>query len=154
MGGIDNGRHLIEAFLEMMAVERGAATNTCQAYGRDLEDFAEFLAGRGMAADQADLTALRDYVGDMARRGLAPRTAARHLSTLRQFHQFLFAERLRGDDPTTSLDNPRLGQPLPKYLAENEVAELIAAAGRLDGVAGRRASALLEILYAAGLRVS
>ncbi len=152
--GNTGGRHRIEAFIEMMTVERGAAANTCEAYGRDLDDFAEFMAGCGLAADQADLAALRDYVGDMARRGLASRTAARRLSTLRQFHQFLFAEGMRSDDPTVTLDSPRLGRPLPKYLSEDEVARLIAATETMDGVAARRACALVETLYAAGLRVS
>ncbi len=153
MGSNDGGRH-VEAFLEMMAAERGAAANTLDAYRRDLADFAGFLAGRGRTADQADLVSLRDYIGRMTAQGLAARTAARRLSTLRQFHQFLFAEGRRADDPTQALDAPRLGRPLPKYLSEAEVGALIAAARARPGVAGRRLAALIELLYATGLRVS
>jgi integrase/recombinase XerD len=145
---------LSESFLEMMAAERGAATNTLDAYRRDLEDLAAFLAARGLTVDQAATTDLRDYLGRLNNRGLAARTAARRLSAIRQFHRFLFAEGMRRDDPCVALDSPRLGRPLPKYLSEDEVDALIGAAGRLEGVAGRRARAMLELLYAAGLRVS
>jgi integrase/recombinase XerD len=147
------GRH-IEAFLEMMAAERGAAHNTLDAYRRDLADFAGFLARHKRAPHEADLALLRGYLGQLAARRLAPRTAARRLSTLRQFHQFLFAEEIRRDDPSQLLDSPRLGRPLPKYLSEAEVTALIDAARRQGGVAGRRAWALVELLYASGLRVS
>ena len=147
------GRHA-EAFLEMMTAERAAALNTQDAYRRDLDAFAGFLAGRGKAGHQADGNDLRAFLGHMARQGLAARTAARRLSCLRQFHKFLFAEGIRADDPTQTLDSPRLGRPLPKYLDEGAVGALLAAAGRRDDVAGRRTTALVELLYAAGLRVS
>ena len=148
------GSKHVESFLEMMAAERGAAANTLDAYGRDLDDFGAFLGTRGLSAHEADVAALKDYVGLLFRRGLAPRTAARRLSTLRQFHRFLFAEGVRSDDPSQVIDSPRLGRPLPKYLSEAEVDALIAAARERNGVAGRRAWALVELLYAAGLRVS
>ena len=138
----------------MMVAERGAAPNTFAAYGRDLEDFAAFLAGRGTAVHQADEALLRDYLGTLKRRGLAARSAARRLSALRQFHQFLYAEGVRGDDPTRLLDSPRLGRPLPRVLSEDEVGALIEAARTTEGAAGRRALALLELLYGGGLRVS
>ncbi|HLN25770.1 MAG TPA: site-specific tyrosine recombinase XerD [Patescibacteria group bacterium] len=144
----------VESFLEMLAAERGAAANTLDAYRRDLDDFAGFLAGLGVSVHQAGVPALRGYLGDLKRRGMAPRTAARRLSALRQFHKFLFAEDIRDDDPTQVLDSPRLGQPLPKYLSEADVERLIEAARAKEGVAGLRALALLELLYAAGLRVS
>lgn len=138
----------------MMAAERGASWNTLAAYRRDLDDLGEFLAARGGVAHEATTADLRDYLGVLKKRALAPRTAARRLSALRQFYRFLFAEGVRGDEPTSALDSPRLGRPLPKYLAEHEVSALLAAARRRDGVAGLRALALLELLYAAGLRVS
>ncbi len=144
-------RH-VEAFLEMMSAERGASGNTLDGYRRDLEDFAGYLADKD--PHQADAADLRGYLADLRRRGLAPRTAARRLSCLRQFHKFLFAEGVRADDPTLILDSPRLGRPLPKYLTEVEVLTLIEAARRLEGARGLRALALLELLYAAGLRVS
>lgn len=148
-----SNRH-IDSFLEMMAAERGAAVNTIAAYRRDLDDFSVFLAASGKQAHAADLADLRAYLGDLVRRGMTPRTAARRLSALRQFHKFLFAEGRRADEPVQSLDSPRLGRPLPKYLGEEEVSALIAAARDKQGVAGLRARALLELLYGAGLRVS
>ena len=151
--GSDAARH-VEAFLEMMAAERAAAANTLDAYRRDLDDFGDFLMSYGVSEHQADSAMLRDYIGQMKMRGLAARTAARRLSTLRQFHQFLFAEGVRGDDPSQVIDAPRLGQPLPKYLSEAEVDALIETARRKEDVTGRRAQALVELLYATGLRVS
>jgi integrase/recombinase XerD len=140
-----------EAFLEMMAAERGAAAHTLDAYRRDLEDFSDFL---GLAPERADSADLRRYLGDMAARRLAPRTAARRLSALRQFFHFLALEGHRPDDPSLGIDGPRLGRPLPKFLSEPNMALLLEAARRGKGVAGRRAEALVELLYASGLRVS
>ena len=147
------GRHA-EAFLEMLAAERGAAANTLDAYGRDLEDCADFLSRRGVALDQAGTAALRAYLTHQADIGMAPRTQARRLSCLRQFFGFLFAEGVRPDDPTASLDAPRLGRPLPKYLSEDEVARLLDAARALPPPDGVLLTALLELLYATGMRVS
>ncbi|MDJ0936785.1 MAG: tyrosine recombinase, partial [Kiloniellales bacterium] len=141
----------VEAFLEMLVAERDARPNTLAAYLRDLSDFAEFLGGAVAAASSADL---RAYMASLSRRGLSPRTAARRLSTLRQFHKFLYAEGLRGDDPAAALDSPRQGRRLPKVLSEAEVDGLLAAARRREGPEGRRLLALLELLYASGLRVS
>jgi len=144
----------IEAFLEMMAAERGASKHTLDAYFRDLEDFSGFLLSRGLPIEQADTESLRDFLSDMADRGLAPRTAARRLSALRQFFHFLMAEGRRKDDPAHGLDSPRLGRPLPKYLGESAIEKLLAAARAAEGVRGRRDEAILELLYATGLRVS
>jgi len=146
--------HHVESFLEMLVAERGAAANTREAYGRDLTDFAGFLARRGRAVHQADAADLRAYLGQLNDAGMAPRTAARRLSTLRQFHRFLFGEGLRADDPTAGLDSPRQGRALPKVLSETEVEALLAAARARPGAAGTRLVALLELLYATGLRVS
>src|SRR5689334_16867142 len=90
--------HRLDTFLEMMAAERGAARNTLSAYENDLGDLASFLATRGVALEAADTPALRDYVARLDAAGLAPRTAARRLSTMRQFYKFLYGEGVRGDD--------------------------------------------------------
>ena len=140
-----------EAFLEMLAAERGAARNTLAAYRADLEDFAAFAGGRPAEADAARLHA---YLAGLARAGLSPRTAARRLSALRQFHRFLLREGVRPDDPTATLESPKLGKPLPKYLTEAEVDALLAAATGRAGVSGAVALAALELLYASGMRVS
>jgi integrase/recombinase XerD len=146
-------RH-IEAFLEMLAAERNASRHTLRAYNRDIEDFSEFLAGRGLNAATADTESVRAYLASMARRGLTPRTSARRLSALRQFHRFLIAENIRSDDPLSAIDGPRLGRPLPKTLSEEEMQALIAAASALPDIERVRMITILEVLYAAGLRVS
>lgn len=143
-----------EAFLEMLAAERGAARNTLAAYTLDLEDFARFAASRGQSLAGADAVALQAYMASLPAQGLAARTAARRLSALRQFHRFLLREGVRDDDPTALLDTPRLPQTLPKYLSEAEVDALLEAAAVRPGRTGLVARAALEILYASGLRIS
>lgn len=144
----------IEAFLEMLSAERGAAANTLAAYRRDLGRFAAFLAERGEALREADAEAIRAYLSSLARQGLGASTSARRLSALRQFYRFLLAEGVRGDDPSAVIDSPRLPRPLPKVLSEAEVEALLAEARRVGGPGGARLVALLEVLYATGLRVS
>jgi integrase/recombinase XerD len=146
-------RH-VEAFLEMLAAERGAARNTLLAYRADLDDFAAFAAARGAAPAASDAAVLQAYMASLQRVGLAARTASRRLSALRQFHRFLLREGVRADDPTALLDAPKLPRTLPKYLSELEVEALLEAANRMPGVRGAAARAALEILYATGLRVS
>lgn len=143
-----------EAFLEMMAAERGAADNTLAAYRRDLADAAAFIRRRGAALGDAGTDQLRAYLKHLAGQGLTARTQARRLSALRQFYRFRLGEGRRGDDPTAALDSPRLGRPLPKPLAEDQVTALIAAAQAMAGPEGLRLTAALELLYATGMRVS
>jgi len=138
----------------MLVAERGAARNTVESYGRDLADFAAFAARRGRAPEDADETVLRNYLAGLSGAGLAARTSARRLSALRQFFSFLFAEKVRGDDPSSGIDSPRQGQTLPKFLSEEEVEILLDAARSRAGPEGLRLTALLEVLYATGLRVS
>lgn len=138
----------------MLAAERGAAVNTLDAYHRDLDDLAEFLTLRGTDALGADTRAIRGWMARQAALGMAARTQARRLSCIRQFYLFLFAEGLRPDDPTANVDFPRLGRPLPKCLTEAEVITLLDAARALGGEDGILMTALLETLYATGLRVS
>ncbi|WP_299441181.1 tyrosine recombinase [uncultured Rhodospira sp.] len=144
-------RH-VETFLEMMAVDRGASPHTLDAYRRDLALLGDFLGGT--AIDRASTDDLRAFLQDQAARGMAPRTAARRRAALRQFYAFLAAEGRRPDDPADILDAPRLDRPLPKMLDEAEVDRLLDAARAWAGPRGLRASALLELVYAAGLRVS
>jgi integrase/recombinase XerD len=146
-------RH-VEAFLEMLAAERGAARLTIAAYRNDLDHFARFLAAPGTAIEAAGSETLRRYLAQLARAGMAPRTAARRLSALRQFFRFLVAEGVRADDPSASLDAPRLGRPLPKLLGEDEMTALIAAARRIEGPEGARLLSIVELLYATGMRIS
>src|ERR1700716_589674 len=123
----------LEAFLEMLAAERGAARLTIAAYRNDLADLAGFLMSRGQSLETADAAALHEYLAAAGSRRLAPRTLARRLSAMRQFYRFQLSEAARADDPTAQLDAPRLGRPLPKILAEKEVEQLIAAGCNLRG---------------------
>ncbi len=150
----------IEAFLEMMSAERGASDNTLSSYRRDLEDAAEHVAGNLASAAAGDI---RAYLADVAARGFAATSQARKLSALRQFFKFLYTEGLRTDDPTGTLDSPRKERSLPKIMSEAETGRLLdraaqEAAGATLGDAARLAAlrmhALVEVLYATGLRVS
>ena len=145
---------LIDLFLDMMAAERGASKNTLDAYRRDLEDVAMRLSARGKRLIEAQTADLEACLAGMAREGLAPSTSARRLSATRRFYRFLLAEGRRADDPARTMSGPKQGRPLPKVLSEADVDALFAAAEKLDGLKGLRARALLEILYAGGLRVS
>jgi integrase/recombinase XerD len=144
----------VEAFLEMLAAERGAARNTLDAYRRDLDLFGDFQARRGGAVETATSDDLRAYLRKLSAAEFAPRTVARRLSALRQFFGFLLAEGLRPDDPSAAIESPRQGRVLPKVLSEAEVDDLLRAAKGVEGAEGRRLVALLELLYATGLRVS
>jgi len=150
----------IDAFLEMMSAERGAAENTLQSYRRDLDDAAEQVGGRLSEASTEDL---RAYLNNIADRDFAASSQARKLSTLRQFFKFLYAEGLRQDDPTGKLDSPRRDRALPKTMSEAETGRLLdrAALEAEDSsatdnarFAAVRMQALVEVLYATGLRVS
>jgi integrase/recombinase XerD len=144
----------IEPFMEMLFAERGASANTAMAYRRDLRHFEAYLGARDGRLETCDDQDLRGYMGAMALEGMAPRTAARRLSALRQFFRFLYAEGLRDDDPSSAVDAPRQGRSLPKILSEAEVDVLLAGARAWRGPGGRRLVCLLEIAYATGLRVS
>jgi integrase/recombinase XerD len=141
----------IEAFLEMMAVERDASPHTLSAYARDLNDAEDGASGGLMAADE---TAIEGWFADLSRRGLSPATQARRRSAVRQFYRFALAEGWRADDPSRRLDAPKQGRPLPKTLSRDEIERLIAAASAREGAAGVRLICLMELAYASGLRVS
>lgn len=157
--------HLGESFLEMMSAERGASENTLAAYRRDLQRYLRFLAGRGSHAVIAGAEDLGTFAESLSDGGLAPASQARILSCVRQFHRFLYSEGLRGDDPSASLAAPRRSRPLPRILSVAETGRLVSQAeneanavpdGKGSG-AHRRAArmhALIECLYATGMRVS
>src|SRR5262245_36432936 len=105
----DLGRAHMEAFLEMMSAERGAAANTLQSYERDLEDLHSFLNGRNVRLTEAGSADLGAYLSALSQQGFKASSQARRLSAMRQFYKFLYAEGLRGDDPTGILDAPKKG---------------------------------------------
>ena len=142
-----------EVFHEMLTAERNASANTIDAYRRDLQDAADAMRTKGDLAD-ASVETLRGYLESLSRQKLAPATAARRLSALRQYFKFLVNEGLRKDDPTAALDAPKRGRPLPKILSEGEVATMIDGIAQEDKAAALRLGALMELIYATGLRVS
>ena len=151
----------LRQFLDMLAAERRATENTLQAYRRDLDDFAAFLARSDRHftnASPADVVAYMRGLGDA---GLAPASRARRLSAVRQLYKFLLSEGVVTEDPTYGYAGPRKGRSLPKTLSVAEVDRLIETArARIEGANGRdrvralRLYALLEMLYATGMRVS
>ena len=120
---------LIALYLDMLAAERGAGTNTLAAYGRDLADFAAYLAAAGRSVAKATTDDLRAYLGELARRGMRPTTVARRLSAIRQLYRFLYAEGQRKDDPAAVLEGPKRARALPKTLTLAEVDRLLRVAG-------------------------
>jgi integrase/recombinase XerD len=158
----DDGSSELGLFLDMLMAERGAAEKTIEAYGRDLSEFLAFAAAKGRTALDAPADTIRDFLAQLSRKGLAATSRARKLSAIRQFFRFLLGEGLRSDDPTSAIDSPKLGRPLPKLLSFDEVERLLGTAAEgvaqaEEGSAKRRAlrvNALLETLYATGLRVS
>jgi integrase/recombinase XerD len=150
----DAGFHHLEAFLEMMSAERGAAAHTLEAYRRDLGDFAAFLRKRGRGLPAATTEDVRRYVAGLSEAGLKASTQARRLSSLRQFHRFLQDEGVRGDDPSAAVEAPKRTRPLPKIVGEQQMAKLIAAVSTLTGPEGGRLACIVELLYASGLRIS
>jgi integrase/recombinase XerD len=146
----------ISTFLDARAADLGAARNTQLAYGRDLVDFADWLAGRGLGLATADRAAVEDYLVHCDVQGLSKATRARRLSSIRQLYRFAFEEGWRGDNPAQRLTGPGKAQSLPKTLSEGEVTQLMDAARvRARNTADQlRDTALFELLYATGLRVS
>jgi integrase/recombinase XerD len=141
----------VEAFLEMMAVERDASPHTLAAYARDLADAEAGLPQGLMGADEA---AVEAWFAGLSMRGLSAATAARRRSAVRQFYRFCLGEGWRSDDPSRRLEGPKQGRSLPKTLSRDEVERLLTAAAARDGAAGLRLITLVELAYASGLRVS
>ena len=149
-----SGADWLDAFLEMMSVERAAARNTLVAYGKDLVDAQGWLAGRGRDLATASDADIEAYFTSLGARGLAPSTAGRRRAALRQFYRFVLGEGWRPDDPSRRVDAPRQGRPLPKVLSREDVVRLIEAAAARDGAQGLRLACMVELIYASGLRVS
>jgi integrase/recombinase XerD len=153
----------IEAFLEMIAAERGAFKNTQDAYARDLADYAAALARAGKSLEDATTGDIRTYLSLLAKRGIKPASSARKLSSIRQFHRFLVADGRRADDPSLIIEAPRAGRGLPKILSIAEVDHLLKiskegldddARPGAERLRALRMACLIELLYATGLRVS
>lgn len=144
----------LNQYYQHLTAERGLAALTVSAYAGDLQDFWQFAEARGLAAWAAvSLHDLQDYLAALEGRGLSARSRARKLSALRQFFRFLQREEKLKANPVELLDSPRLPRRLPKVLGEDEVAALLNGPDPATPL-GQRDAALLELLYATGLRVS
>jgi len=150
----DTDAALIERCADRLWMDRGLSANTLNAYQSDLRQTARWLYEHHdhglLEAGRADLLA---YLAEVAASGAKPRTSARRLSTLRQFYQLALREGWVASDPSSQIDAPKLGRPLPKSLTEAEVVALLQAPD-LNTAEGERDRAMLELLYATGLRVS
>jgi len=149
-----SGAGWVEAFLEMMAVERASAKNTLTAYGKDLSDAQAFLGARKNSLAAASAEDVEAYFNALSDRGLSPATAARRRAAVRQFYRFVLGEGWRSDDPSRRVEAPKKGRPLPKVLSREEVDRIIAAAAARDGAQGMRLGCMVELAYASGLRIS
>lgn len=145
---------MIALFLDMLSVERGASQHTIDAYRRDLERYQADLKSRGCDALTAQIDDVRAFLRAMSDEGLSASTVTRRLSAVRQYHRFLFLDGMRSDDPTIQIDSPRKAKSLPKHLEEEDVTALLDAAEKHQGSEGVRLRALLELLYATGLRTT
>ena len=146
-------RQDIERFLDKLWMERGLSENTLAAYRNDLNGFALWLTGRQHSLSAARRQDLLDYLAERVGAGVRPRTTARLLSSLRRFYRHLIREGRLTDDPSARIDTPRIGRPLPDSLSETEVEVLLTAPDAGEPL-GLRDRAMLELLYACGLRVS
>ncbi|MBI4461668.1 MAG: site-specific tyrosine recombinase XerD [Acidobacteria bacterium] len=140
-------------FVNYIRAERGLADNTVQAYRRDLERFGRYCQGRKLHLTRVARAHIVDFLGALYKQGLDARSVARQLVSLRSFYRFLLQEEVLAADPTAHLESPRLWKRLPGYLTLEEVERLLAQPDRRTP-AGLRDAAMLELLYATGVRVS
>jgi len=144
---------LIERFLDALWLERGLSDNTLSAYRRDLQALVRWLSTKQTDLLTADRAELLGYMRFRSEKGSKVRTSARILSSIRRFYRYLVRERLREDDPSARIDSPKLGRALPDALSEHDV-EILLSAPATGETLGMRDRAMLEVLYATGLRVS
>jgi integrase/recombinase XerD len=158
MGQVGGNARTVREFVTYLQVEKGLRPASCEAYGRDLEQFAEHVEGRNgllVGATQADVS---EFMEGLRGHGVESRSIARKLSCLRGFYRWLLMDKRIGHDPTVNIETPSSWKVLPKSLAESEVAEMLERTGAAarsadaDGLA-LRDHAILELLYAGGLRV-
>ena len=143
---------LSEQFLDAVWLESGLSENTLNAYRTDLAAFEGWLGKKKLALDAVTRAELLGYLAANVRQGLSPRSSARRLSTLRRFYRYLLREALMGEAPTADVRSPSLGRPLPKSITEASVEKLLTAPP--ETTLGVRDRAMLETMYASGLRVS
>ncbi len=144
---------LVDRFLDAIWMERGLSSNTLGAYRADLMTLWRGLSERNISIEKAEKADLLEFMARRIESGAKPRSTARQLSSFRRFFRYVMQQGLRDTDPTADIDMPRIGRSLPKTLTEDEVDALLAAPQTEDPL-GFRDRAMLELLYATGLRVS
>ena len=150
---VARSEELVDRFLDAIWMERGLSQNTLGAYRADLMTLCRELAAADKTIDKAEKSDLLDFIAGRVESGAKPRSTARQLSSFRRFFRYIMREGMRGDDPTVDIEMPRIGRSLPKTLSEDEVDSLLSAPNT-DEPLGHRDRAMLELLYATGLRVS
>ena len=150
---VARSEELVDRFLDAIWMERGLSQNTLGAYRADLMTLARGLSTDSKSIDMADKADLLAFIAHRVENGAKPRSTARQLSSFRRFFRYIMREGLRDNDPTTDIEMPRIGRSLPKTLSEEEV-EALLNAPNTDEPLGHRDRAMLELLYATGLRVS
>ncbi len=149
-----DGLQYIEYFLEMMMAERGAANNTIISYRQDLLDFHQFIAKQNIAYKNIDAALLHKYLSFLAASGAKTTTLARKISSIRSFMKFLLEEEIFSENPAQQLELPKRERPLPKALSQQEITNILEIAAKDASAEGVRLVAMLEILYATGMRIS
>jgi len=144
---------LVDRFLDAIWMERGLSQNTLGAYRADLMTLGRGLAENDKTIEKADKADLLAFIAGRVEGGAKPRSTARQLSSFRRFFRYIMREGMRDSDPTADIEMPRIGRSLPKTLSEDEVDSLLNAPNT-DEPLGHRDRAMLELLYATGLRVS
>ena len=149
-------REMVRAFLDYLTSERGLSGNTVAAYGSDLNQLVDLMEERGFKAgwDSMDISLLTNYALELQERGYSATTRARKIASLKSMFNFLVEEGVVEEDPTESLSSPRIGRALPKSLSEEEMALLLREAYAGETVEARRDVAMIELMYASGMRVS
>lgn len=146
-------RDVLVEFSDYLRVEKGLSPNTVQAYVLDLKKLRDFAENRGIDLIKVEQSDIHKWSQDLLSRGLSPRSVGRALNAARIFFRYLVGDRILSSDPTEQLETPRFLKPLPRFLSKEEVENLIKTP-ETDTAAGSRDRAMLEILYASGLRVS
>ena len=145
---------LLEAFLHYEAVERGLASNTVESYRRDLTSYLDFVEKRGLRSIlETDRSLIQSFLYDLRQKGRATATLSRNIASIRAFYSFLVQERILEKDPAMHLETPKLERRLPHVLTMEEVSTLLAMPDAASEM-GLRDKAMLELLYATGIRVS
>ena len=144
---------LLDHYVTYLRAERNLAAKSVEAYATDVRSYLEQLARQGVTVEDARREDVLEHLATLARHGLSPRSRARHLAALRGFHRFLEDEKLCTKNPTDDLDTPKAARKLPVFLTLPEVEALLAAADERT-VVGSRDRAMIQLLYATGLRVS